>query len=517
MPNSPIRVLLVDHDSDSATYLAEILTNAGYSVQQARDGSAALAAIGESHPDLVLAACNIPEMDGLELSRRIRQEEWPHYVYTVLMADKSHADRIVMGFEAGADDIVVKPFHSGELLARLHAAQRMLKLERKLRASSKEDPLTGVLNRRTFFELYEREWKRSLRYGLPLSCVLLDIDFFKKINDTYGHPAGDAALRAVAQLLRRQCRATEYVCRFGGEEFCVLLPETNERGASTWAERVRSALAELTIEIPGEVLKVTGSFGVAERLDDMQGPEDAVEAADQALLVAKQSGRDRVVAAKSLHDGMPNLADGQQRNALAGLLARDVMAVLVHSLHQDDSLQRAAELFLQLRLGSVPVVDDDGKLVGMVSEKDLMTLEVAGQSWDCQVRDIMKRNVICYDETALAETVFQFLCRVSIRRVVVVRDGRPIGIVSRSSLIRWFRNWMLANRAEQPSHEDERKNLFAGVMATARALAECGEKLPSELLLNERYFVPCAVSEATQLQELINDLLGHCQTAGVAY
>jgi len=517
MPFTPYGVLLVQNDPESASYLSEILTNAGCSVRQAPDGRAALAAIGESCPDFVIADCDLPEMDGLELSRRIRQEELPHYVYVMLLAERPNEDQVVAEFEAGADDIVSKPIHSGELLARISAAQRVLKLERKLRANSKEDPLTGVLNRRTFYELYEREWKRSLRYGLPLSCVLLDIDFFKKINDTHGHPAGDAALRAVAQLLSRQCRATEYVCRFGGEEFCVLLPETNEHGATIWAERVRSALAELTIEIPGELLKVTGSFGVAERLDDMQGPEDAVEAADQALLVAKQSGRDRVVAAKSLHDGLPNLADGKQRHALAGLLARDVMAVLVHSLHQNDSLQRAAELFLQLRLGSVPVIDDDGKLVGMVSEKDLMTLEVAGQSWDCLVRDIMKRNVICYDETALAETVFQFLCRVSIRRVVVVRDDRPIGIISRSSLIRWFRNWMLANRAELPSREDEHKNLFAGVMATARALAECGENLPSELLMNERYFVPCAVSEATQLQELINDLLGHCQTAGVAY
>lgn len=514
MASTPLNVLVVDDDPAIVRLVAQLLSSAGYSVREAQNGREALEAIQESCPDLVISDWDMPEVDGLELCRQIRQDDLPYYVYVLLLTAKSHSEDMVAGLEAGADDFVSKPIRSGELLARIAAAQRMLVLERRLRASSKEDPLTGVLNRRTFHELFEREWKRSLRYGLPLACVILDIDFFKKVNDTHGHPAGDAVLRAVADALRGQCRATEYVCRFGGEEFCVLLPETSERGAVIWAERVRTALAELAVETAGVTIRVTASFGVAERLEDMHSPESAVDGADQALLVAKQSGRDRVVAASSLRDVLPSLSCGQQGTALAGVLARDVMGVLVHSLHQDDTVERAAEFFLQLRLGSVPVVDDEGKLVGVVSEKDLMTLEVSGESWERQVRDIMKRNVVCYDETTLAETVFQFLCRVSIRRVVVVREGRPTGIISRSSLIRWFRNWVLANRDELHDQDAERKRLYEGVMATARAVAECGANLPVELQLNERYFVPCAVSEATRMQELVNDLLGHCQSVG---
>lgn len=517
MAPPPLNILVVDDDPAIVRLLTQLLTTAGYRVREAQDGREALELIHEACPDLVISDWDMPELNGLELSRRIRHDELPHYVYVLLLTAKSHSEDMIAGLDAGADDFVSKPIRSGELLARLAAAQRMLELERKLRASSKEDPLTGALNRRTFYELFEREWKRSVRYGLPLSCVLLDIDFFKRINDTHGHPAGDSVLRAVAQLLNRQCRATEYVCRYGGEEFCVLLPETDERGAIVWAERVRAALAELQFPVSGGSLRVTGSFGVAERLEDMRGTETVVDVADQALIVAKQSGRDRVVSARSLGDAMSSLASSKQDNPLAGVYARDVMGVLVHSLHQDDNIQRAAEFFLQLRLGSVPVVDDEGKLVGVVSEKDLMTLDVSGVSWDRKVRDIMKRNVVCYEETMPADSVFQFLCRVSIRRVVVVRDGRPTGIISRSSLIRWFRNWVLANRDELPDHEAERKRLHDGVMLTARALAECGEGLPGKLLLDERNFIPYAVGEATRMQELINDLLGHCQSVGSAY
>jgi len=516
MAPMPLEILVVDDDPAIVRLVAQLLVTNGYSVREACNGREALEAIQEACPDLIVSDWDMPEIDGLELSRRIRQDELPHYVYILLLTAKSHSEDLIAGLAAGADDFVSKPIRSGELLARIAAAQRMLGLERKLRANSKEDSLTGVLNRRTFHELFEREWKRSLRYGLPLSTVMLDIDFFKKVNDTYGHPAGDAVLRGVAQVLRQECRATEYVCRFGGEEFCVLLPETAEHGAEVWAERARRLISNLTVEVPGGAIRVTASFGVAERLDDMQGPESAVDTADQALSVAKQSGRDRVVPASSLRDSLANLTAGQKDSALAGVLARDVMGVLVHTLHQDETIQSAAELFLQLRQGSVPVVDDDGMLVGVVSEKDLMTLEVSGDSWERQVRDIMKRNVVCYDETTLAESVFQFLCRVSIRRVIVIRDGRPTGIISRSSFIRWFRNWMLANRDEAFVHATERQRLYEGVMATARAVAECGVNLPVELQLNQRYFVPCAVSEATRMQELINDLLGHCHTASSA-
>jgi diguanylate cyclase (GGDEF)-like protein len=173
--------------------------------------------------------------------------------------------------------------------------------EYKLRVLSERDPLTNLLNRRSFRERFEREWERSLRYERPLSCIMLDIDLFKIINDTRGHTAGDSVLKAVAEILVEQCRPSDLVARYGGDEFCIIVPETSENGALGVAERLRATLANRWIDVDAS-RTISASFGVAERGDAYHGFEDLIDRADRALLAAKQAGRDRVVAASSVRN-----------------------------------------------------------------------------------------------------------------------------------------------------------------------------------------------------------------------
>jgi two-component system cell cycle response regulator len=361
-----------------------------------------------------------------------------------------------------------------------------------------------------FFAQFGREWARSKRYGSTLSTVILDLDFFKKLNDTYGHAAGDAVLERVARTLEAECRPSDLVCRYGGEEFCVLLPETDEEAASIWAERARAAIAALRIQHGDKEISVTTSMGVAQRLDDTPCVEAMIDTADQCLLFAKGAGRNRVVIASSMRDAMDDLLDDRQ--PMNDILARDVMSALVLTVRHNESVRTTAEFLLQLRLGSAPVVNDEGRLVGIVSEKDLLMLSMNEETWTQSVSSIMKSNVVCYEETTTAKEILDFLCRVSIRRVVVVKDGHPTGIIDRGGLVRWIHNWMFAHGQADADYGVEHCHDFTDTLHNlANALATRGVELSRHLAANEEDFVPFVIGEATRMQELINDLLGQCQ------
>ena len=185
----------------------------------------------------------------------------------------------------------------------MQAGARVLELEEKLSLLASHDPLTGLVNRRTFFTTLDMEWRRSRRTGYPLSCVMIDVDLFKKVNDTHGHMVGDAVLRSISSVLKKCCRDTDCVGRYGGEEFAVMLPDTDEHGAMLWAERCRLAVAEAPVLVDQTSVHVTVSMGVAQRNDNFATPEKLLDAADQALLEAKRLGRNRVVAFSSMAKG----------------------------------------------------------------------------------------------------------------------------------------------------------------------------------------------------------------------
>ncbi len=267
----------------------------GFRVRQSESGVEAFEIIHQNCPYIVITDWVMRGMDGVELCRRLRAETLPHYVYVVLLTAKSQIEDIVLGLSAGADEFLTKPVRRVELFARLQTGVRILELENKLNQLATRDSLTGLLNRRSFLEQAEREWGISTRHGRPLSCVMLDVDFFKKINDTLGHFMGDKVLTHLAGQLERQSRQHDLICRWGGEEFCVLLPETNAQGANAWAERCRAVVAESPIIEGEQKVTVTASFGVAELTANLQRFEQLVAQADNALLGAKRAGRNRVV------------------------------------------------------------------------------------------------------------------------------------------------------------------------------------------------------------------------------
>ncbi len=516
-PHRPSKVLLVDDDRSILRIVSHWLAGEGYETFQAADGQEALKLVESNCPDFVLTDWEMPRMDGLEFCRRLRQMKVPHYVYVIFLTVKAGLEETVAGLEVGANDFLRKPIEKGELLARMRAGARVLELERRLSRMAFTDPLTGLLTRRAFYETLGREWERARRYRFPLSCVMLDIDYFKRINDVHGHAAGDAVLAAVAQELADACRGSDVICRHGGEEFCVMLPETDSLGAERWAERARQRMHDLRIDIGGATVRVTCSFGTAQRHDDTQTCEQLVDQADQALLCAKRSGRDKVVRFESLAESDDTeLREGQREGTLfQGVLARHVMTPVVACLRDDDTVGQAAEYFLRSRINSTPVVDGRGQLVGMLSEKDLMAALVSLEFWGRPIREVMKPNVICYEGDTPIRVIYEFLCRVSIRRVVIVEGGAPIGTIARSTLLRWFRNMVIANgllesappAAEQPAGDPHRSR--QRLVETTRELAQQVSGLDSRLADAGEDVVAHVVGGVTRMQELLDDLLAY--------
>ena len=435
-------VLLVDDDPAILRVFSSWLEKAGYRVRRAGDGKLALAAIEAECPDFLVTDWQMPNLSGLELCRRVRRLKLPHYVYILFLTARSTAAEMIEGLEVGADDFLSKPVYRGELLARLQSGSHVLELERRLSQMAHTDPLTGLMTRRTFHEVLEKEWQRAKRFHLALSCVVLDLDFFKRVNDIHGHPAGDSILKAVAALLSDSSRGGDSVCRYGDEQFCVMLPETNEHDAAVWAEKARRRLSSIAILSGEREIRITGSFGTAGRHDDTQTASELVDQAEQALACAKQWGHDRVVRYELLdeeNDLALEESDGHG-GLFEGIAARHVMTPLVTCLREDQTVGQAAEFLLRSRINSSPVVDVQGKLAGIVSEKDLLAAVVSPNCWDSPVREVMKPNVTCYEEDTPIRNIYKFICRVSIRRVVIVQQGQPTGTISRRTLLRWFTN-----------------------------------------------------------------------------
>lgn len=444
MASTNHKILLVDDDPDIRILLGNWLEKAGYAVCTANDGQEALDAIELDCPDFLITDWDMPRIEGPELCRRIRNRPLPHYVYTIILTAKSCEAEKIAGLESGADDFLTKPIAKGELLARLKSGSRVLELERELSLMARTDSLTGLFTLRTFQECLEKEWHRSTRFQLPMSCVMVDLDFFKQINDIHGHPAGDSVLKFTAELLLDNCRLSDTICRYGGEEFCVLLPETDESEAATWAERVRQRLGTLCIPMClKEDIRVTGSFGVAQRREDLPDAEALIKLADQSLLCAKRTGRDRVVRyTATIESGKlrPHAADWHDE-VFDNMLAHDVMNPLVVFLGEDNTVDEAARLFSQSGILSSPVLGADGTLAGFISEKDLMAATLSPDRWQQPLSSLMQHKVICYEEDTPTRVIYDFLCRNAIRGVVITKNSQPTGIINRASLLRCFHEW----------------------------------------------------------------------------
>jgi two-component system chemotaxis response regulator CheY len=299
-----MRILIVEDDPDSRRLLRVRLQAAGYEVVEAVDGETAWELFQHELIRLIITDWTMPKMDGAELIRRIRSAGAPGYTYIIMLTALDEKRNVVLGLEIGADEYLTKPFHAKELLARVAAGERILQLEEKLTVSQQKltelamrDGLTGVLNRRAAGEHLAAELSRAARQGSPFSILLADIDHFKSVNDQYGHPVGDQALRYVAEILVHYVRPYDWVGRWGGEEFLVMLPGASLEGALQAAERIRRNLAEkpFVLESNQEVL-LRVSMGAASVPQEPCSAEELVRRADEALYRAKHGGRDRVCA-----------------------------------------------------------------------------------------------------------------------------------------------------------------------------------------------------------------------------
>jgi two-component system, cell cycle response regulator len=314
----PARILVVDDVPDNVDILEARLTSRGYRVESATNGEEALDKVRESPPHLMLLDVMMPLLDGFEVSRRIKSDDTLPFIPIILVTARGTSDDVVEGLEAGADDYIAKPYNFQELEARVRAMLRIKRLQdeldekarelelanQRLRKLSITDGLTELFNHRHVHELLQEEFDRSRRTHEPVAVVMMDLDHFKNVNDTHGHPTGDLILYETAQILRETAREIDMPGRYGGEEFIVILPNTQEPAAARFAERVRGGIKEHVFRDGSKEVRMTVSCGAASfPAPGIDSPEALLKAADQALYEAKRTGRDRVVRASGLSAG----------------------------------------------------------------------------------------------------------------------------------------------------------------------------------------------------------------------
>ena len=294
-----MKVLIADDDALSRKILEDALSKWGYEIIMAHNGNEAWDILEKSdRPNLAVLDWIMPGMDGVEICKRLRKLSLPNYVYVILLTARNKREDVIYGLESGADDYIIKPFNHEELKSRLQIGQRIIELEHRILRLASTDYLTGLLNRRAFLERLERELNRCQREASPMGIIIMDIDHFKKVNDNYGHQAGDLVLQELSTTLVTLCRVYDFIGRYGGEEFIVCLPGADKWNTYQIAERMRSIVENKNILLPdkGTSVSVTASFGIVSMEPGQRKSADRlINEADEALYRAKDQGRNQVV------------------------------------------------------------------------------------------------------------------------------------------------------------------------------------------------------------------------------
>jgi two-component system, cell cycle response regulator len=314
-PLAALDLLVVDDDPMVLVSLSKQLSKAGHQVHTCRDGEAALKHVVEKNVQMVITDWHMKPMDGLALCKALRTTAFGKKLYVIMLTSSESEESLVEAFESGIDDYVIKPVSVRVLQARIRAGQRIISLQqqlvqerqelehssnelvvsnRRLQQMANTDLLTGLANRRYAITRLEQEWDAAQRYNRPFSVLMMDLDFFKSINDTLGHDVGDQILIHTATLIRQNIRASDVACRLGGEEFFVIANNTDQASGLTLAERIRSSIEKN--QLPGVVLQrnLTISIGVAATVGNRPNWEELMKLADQALYQVKHSTRNAV-------------------------------------------------------------------------------------------------------------------------------------------------------------------------------------------------------------------------------
>jgi diguanylate cyclase (GGDEF)-like protein len=292
------RILTIDDSPEIHAIVDARFKHEGVEMLHASDGEDGMRQARERRPDLILLDVDMPGLSGFEVCRLLKSDPDTSSVPIIFLTGANQVDAKVRGFELGGIDYVTKPFESAELRARVRAALRTKRLQDMLAARAQIDALTGLSNRAHFNQRIEEDVRAAHRYARPVSLVLIDVDHFKNLNDTYGHPFGDRVLQRLGEELLACSRTTDLACRYGGEEFALILSETTRAGALVAAERARLKISALELSERGTIVRITASLGTATS-DDLPGGEGLtvatlLKAADDGLYKAKRGGRNQV-------------------------------------------------------------------------------------------------------------------------------------------------------------------------------------------------------------------------------
>ncbi len=299
------RILVVEDRDEVAENIMEVLGEV-HSLTRVSDGEAALAALFEREFELAIVSLDLERTDGLRLCSQLRSREETRHLPILMVLNPGETKRLARGLDLGANDYIYRPIDRHELVARTRSQLRQKRYQDRLRSTYRRtvslavtDALTGLYNRLYLTSHLEALLAKSLKGAKPLSVAMIDVDYFKRVNDTFGHDVGDAVLREIAGRLRGLLRASDLVARLGGEEFVAVMPDTDEETAAAVTRRIRDEIAEkpFASDLVDGGIEVTASIGVAALAGADDTPDALLKRADDALYAAKRSGRNQVVAA----------------------------------------------------------------------------------------------------------------------------------------------------------------------------------------------------------------------------
>ncbi len=428
--SQPLDVLLASEDRALLRHLSRFLHTLGYGVGQVADLGRVPPLLEHDTVDLLIVDAGEDLQRALATCRQATAQRH-RFVHTVLMSAGDLPLDVPAAVSAGVDDFLAKPVVYGELLMRLREGARALAFERRVRKQAPTDRATGLPGEILLVQRLERKTPGGGGSHASTVCVVFDIDFFRCVNHRHGHPAGDAALRSVAEVLRAACDDEALVVCLAEGRFAVLREDSEEEQAADWAERVRQQVARTEIAVGESSLQLTLSAGLAAVDPTEPEPRRAVDRACEALRLAKRSGRDCVVRFGQFDRDTKAWEELAAPGKLfEGTVAADVMTPFPIVLREDDSIALARRLFERTGLPVLAVTAADGKLIGLLHAENVTATSVQ----EMTVGRVVDTSVKVFDERATFASLVSYFAEDSASAAVVACGEDPAGMITRDGL-----------------------------------------------------------------------------------